>query len=142
MSASLPTPASVGGMVQSRDKNGMRGFEGKGNSGEWNTGAGAVVAAAAGKVQGTRSCLQSFSETQELLRDPCGSCLQEHIWSTRSDKVFFLIFIQFLRVSFIYRLIQNIVYIPHVVPYILELLLHPTVRCSCSPIPIFPSTHW
>lgn len=27
-----------GGMVQSRDKNGMRGFGGKGISGEWNTG--------------------------------------------------------------------------------------------------------
>ena len=27
-----------GGMVQSRDKNGMRGFEGESISGEWNTG--------------------------------------------------------------------------------------------------------
>ena len=28
----------MGGMVQSRDKNGMRGFEGESISGEWNTG--------------------------------------------------------------------------------------------------------
>lgn len=37
MSAPLPTPGfSVGGWSRVETKNGMRGFEGKGNSGEWN----------------------------------------------------------------------------------------------------------
>ena len=50
----------------------------------------------------------------------------------------FLIFIQFLKVTFHLQLLQNIGSIPRVVQYILEPTLHPTVYTSHSPPPILP----
>ena len=47
-------------------------------------------------------------------------------------------FIQFLNVTFHLQLLQNIGYIPHVVQYILEPILHPLVCVSHSPTPILP----
>ena len=55
---SPPPPGfSVGGMVQNRDKTGMRGCEGKGSSGEWSTGV---------------SCARL--QQQERYREPEAAC--------------------------------------------------------------------
>ena len=43
-----------------------------------------------------------------------------------------------LKVIFLFQLLQNFGYIPHVVQYILEPILHPAVCISHSPT-LFPS---
>ena len=50
----------------------------------------------------------------------------------------FLFFIQFLKFTFHLQLLQNIGYIPRVVQYILESILHPVVCASHFPIPMLP----
>ena len=45
---------------------------------------------------------------------------------------------QFLKVTFYLQLLQNIGYIPHIVQYILQPILHPIVCTSHSPTPILP----
>ena len=47
-------------------------------------------------------------------------------------------FIQVLKVTFYFQLLQNIGYISHVVQYILEPIFHLIVCTSHSPIPIIP----
>ena len=62
------------------------------------------------------------------------------IFSLKIKKIFYTI----LKVAFHLQLLQNIGYIPHVVQYILEPILHPIVctsQCPTSILPLSPP-HW
>ena len=61
---------------------------------------------------------------------------QTLIWAiffNRSLQTFFFNFTQSLKVTFNFQLLQKTAYIPHVVHYILEPILHPVVCSSHSP---------
>lgn len=107
-----PPGFSVGGMVQSRDENGMRGFEGKGIPGEWNTGVRCARLQQQERyrepeaVTGLQSS-QTHRGCSEIPVDLVSRNTHGHTCRTS----FFFFYIQFLKVSF--HLQVNTKYCPY-----------------------------